>query len=139
MNHTMNSNSLDYEETAHIKAPSMLRLISPCIHLLPPSDFKDLLLDLTYLEASLIALQHQTSPLQTLGNSMTNSVTLDDLQEQVQKIDTHYGWVLATDFASVSRIFPTTNKNDTKDWLRKIHARYNEICTTLDSPTKYVA
>jgi hypothetical protein len=135
----MESNSPHSEKLTETKKPNMLHLIAPHVHLLPPSDFKDLLLDLTYLEASFTVFQHQTSPLQTFGNSESESMTLDNLQEQIQKIDTHYGWVLATDLESVSKIFPTTNKNDTKDWLRKIHARYTDICTTLNSPTKYVA
>jgi hypothetical protein len=131
----MNLNTVKPEKSIDTKPANMLHLIAPSIHILPPSDFKDLLLELIYLEASLIVFQHQTSPLRATYHVQKDAVTLRDLKAQIQKIDTHYGWVLATDSAAVSGRFSTMREEEAKTWLGAICARYNEICTTLNEPS----
>jgi hypothetical protein len=102
---------------------------------LPASDFKDLLMSLQQLEAPTDELLRQ------VGSSPTSRKGVQELLEQTRclerryaDIDTHYGWVLASDRALVARVFGS----DVVDaevgaslWMRRVSKRHRDIKAAL--------
>jgi hypothetical protein len=94
----------------------------PDIALLPPSDFRDLIH---------LLQQHFTSFTALSGRSPSDSSILYDLAKQRREIDTHYGWVLASDCALVGRTLSLGDAKDTKCRMQRIYTEYDRIREVL--------
>jgi hypothetical protein len=117
----------------------------PNIDLLPASDFKDLLTSIVHFQTafdqfSLRLLIVQGSPLAD-GSIMRRNVAMQllrdvlTLSQQGQEIDAHYGWVLASDIAMVSRAFGPANghtEEDARAWLNNMCTEQGRMRKALD-------
>jgi hypothetical protein len=88
------------------------------IALLPPSDFKDLF----------HLLQQHFTTFNLFSERSRDARILDELAKQRRKIDTHYGWVLASDSVLVGRMV----NEDAKVWVKSLHESYDKIGIALD-------
>jgi hypothetical protein len=108
----------------------MLKPLSPDINaLLPPSDFKDLLL----------AIQHYLSTYSALLASPPSDKERDEqlavLLRQSQEIDASYGWVLASDIGMVARTF-SGDETAARGWMREVVSRVEVIREALKRETR---
>jgi hypothetical protein len=109
------------------------------INLLPPSDFKDLLISVRQLEGATDRFRLQLSLMQTsLGQagqntSMQLSIAehiLDEANRLLQKydnLDRHYGWVLARDSDHVARVMGQNGEQrgrEAQQWMNDICGRF---------------
>jgi hypothetical protein len=108
----------------------------PNIHLLPPSDFKDLLFSLHALEAPTSELlQALAAP--TLRYHSAQKLLLEQtrcLERRYTDIDTYYGWVLASDREFVARMFERAEMVDDEGaatWMKRVSERHAEIRDSL--------
>jgi hypothetical protein len=108
----------------------------PNIHILPPSDFKDLLLSLRALEEPTSELL-QAFAAPTLPYHSAQKLLLEQtrcLERKYTDIDTHYGWVLASDREFVARMFERTEMADDEGvatWMKRVSERHAEIRDSL--------
>jgi hypothetical protein len=93
--------------------------LSPNIHLLPASDFHDLILAIDHHFSTYNTFL--TSPPSEKGRNQKLAILL----HQIQEIDASYGWVLASDIGMVARIFSgdeTAARSCMRGMVRKIEA-----------------
>jgi hypothetical protein len=93
----------------------------PDIALLPPSEFTDLLQ---------LLQQHFTSFNLLSEHSSRDSSITSDLTKQRREIDTHYGWVLASDSTLVGRILVAGDRigdGNAKGEMKRIWEGYERI------------
>lgn len=84
---------------------------------LPPSDFKDLLL----------LLSHHKASFNTIATSKHHhEAALRALKQQSNDIDTHYGWVLASDSALIAGMFEGQEGVEAKTWMKRLFEEYEE-------------
>lgn len=108
----------------------------PNIQLLPPSDFKDLLLALQALETPTSELL-QSFAAPRLSYHSAQKLLLEKMRSLERKytdIDTHYGWVLASDRKSVARMFEQaemTNAEGVATWMKRVSEQHAEIRDSL--------
>jgi hypothetical protein len=123
----------------------MRQPIMPDLTLLPSSDFKDLILLIhSYHKSYHIlsgCLRLLRSPIgfgDSVAQQSPTAVLLADfkvLEQQRNDINTHYGWVLASDTALVGRIFGAEKDcevGDVKAWLAGLCAEYEQVRDALD-------
>jgi len=107
--------------------------------LLPPSDFKDLLISLQEVEALTddlfrhvcIPPNSATPRTYTRQQLLTRARTL---QQEYADLDTHYGWVLASDRELLARMFEPANENgklNASVWMKNVCERYEETKAEL--------
>tara|TARA_R110002003_G_scaffold175_14_gene14292 strand:- start:11685 stop:12122 length:438 start_codon:yes stop_codon:yes gene_type:complete len=117
---------------------------SPDIHVLPPSDLKDLLILIGDLMISIDKFVHRVSPLQASLTAREMFCLkydagkyLDEakyLKQRCREVDAHYGWVLASDIVHVTQMFETDSEkghDNAKYWMRSVFDRYEELKTKL--------
>jgi hypothetical protein len=107
----------------------MLDPLSSNIHLLPPSDFHDLIL----------AIQQHISAYNTFLTSPPSEKERDQklaiLLRQSQEIDASYGWVLASDMGMVARIF-SGDEIAARSWMRGVVSSVEVIREALKRETR---
>jgi hypothetical protein len=110
----------------------------------PPSEFRDLVDEIvrvnvasTHVFGELALLQCRIQEL-ALGSREQQGITVrilsmaSDLERQYQKLDTHYGWVLASDHAHVSRVLCSYfGEDEAERWLGWVNAEMAESRSTL--------
>jgi hypothetical protein len=89
-------------------------------HILPSSDFADLILVISHHELSFHAFL--TSP----PASPQLEKQLSILQQQSRDLSAHYGWVLASDVVMVGRMFGGDEER-AREWVRSLVRRVDEI------------
>jgi hypothetical protein len=103
--------------------------LSPNIHLLPASDFHDLIL----------AIDHHFSSYNTLLTSPPSDNSRDQklasLLHQSHEIDRSYGWVLASDLLLVARIF-SGDETAARSWVREVVRKVEAIREALRRETR---
>jgi hypothetical protein len=117
---------------------------SPDIHVLPPSDLKDLLILIADLMISVDEFVHRVSPLQAsltareiLYLKYDAGKNLDEvkcLEQRCREVYAHYGWVLASDIVHIAQMFEMDSEKGhdyAKYWVRSVFERYEELKTKL--------
>jgi hypothetical protein len=103
--------------------------IPPDIHLLPPSDFHDLIL----------AIDHHFSTYNTFLTSPPSEKERDQklaiLLRQSQEIDASYGWVLASDIGMVARTF-SGDETAAREWMREVVSKVEAMREALKRETR---
>jgi hypothetical protein len=113
----------------------------PDVEVLPPSDFKDLLIAILNLKRDTDEFIRQIPRLQASFNitvrcsfsqlSIAERILGDiDCQEKrYSELDTHYGWVLASDYACVARAFGRDGvaAEDARTWISNVCRKHGEI------------
>jgi hypothetical protein len=107
----------------------MLDPLSSNIHLLPPSDFHDLIL----------AIQQHISAYNTFLTFPPSEKERDQklaiLLRQSQEINTSYGWVLASDVSMVARMF-SGDETAARSWVREMVGKIDAIREALKRETR---
>lgn len=102
----------------------------PNIYLLPPSDFKDLIMSLQQLEFfydNLLNRMHLPQILNTPQKRLVRQARW--LQKEYANIGTHYGWVLASDYVLLERMFLPADIDINvcpRMWMKNLCERYEE-------------
>jgi hypothetical protein len=109
------------------------------VNLLPPSDFKDLLVSILKFEESSDRFRLQLSPMQTSlsqaeqHTSLQLSVAQQILEEanrllhKHDDLERHYGWALAGDFDHVGRVLGTGREErgrEARQWMIDVCGRF---------------
>ena len=115
----------------------------------PPSDFKDLVdcilklnLASAHIFSELASLQHRLNKISSgpyeQREIATQIVSLGSgLEAQYQELDTHYGWVLASDNALVHKVLQSYfgDNEGAERWLRTVNVemadRRSALCEIL--------
>jgi hypothetical protein len=107
----------------------MLDPLSPNIHLLPPSDFHNLIL----------AIQQHISAYNTFLTSPPSEKERDQklaiLLRQSQEINASYGWVLASDIGMVARTF-SGDETAAREWMREVVSKVEAMREALKRETR---
>jgi hypothetical protein len=103
--------------------------LSPDIHLLPPSDFHDLILAIHHHFSTFNAFL--ASPPSEKERDQKLAISL----RQSQEIDASYGWVLASDICMVARMF-SGDDTAAREWMRGVVSRMEAIREALKRETR---
>jgi hypothetical protein len=103
--------------------------LSPDIHLLPPSDFYDLIL----------AIHHHFSTYTAFLASPPSDNSRDEelaiLLRQSREINASYGWVLASDIGMVARMF-SGDETAAREWMREVVSSVEAMREALKRETR---
>jgi hypothetical protein len=107
---------------------------------IPPSDFKNLLttaLDLLTSSTRFLEKLHAhppTTSLSTTTAAAAVAATAKALLKRHKNLDTHYGWVLASDNASMGKALRgicTVEQQQSSDWFRDLVAELENLRRSL--------
>jgi hypothetical protein len=108
---------------------------------IPASDFEDLLLAIICLERTAESLIESLSMTKALfdithpiketqfATSRHYLAAFEALEKKYQELDTHYGWVLASDYALVGAVVSRTvcTEDEPDEWMKNIYQRHNKM------------
>jgi hypothetical protein len=117
----------------------------PDVEVLPPSDFKDLLIAILDLEQDTDEFIRQISLLQASFNMAVRRSSaqlriaeqilgdIDCQEKRYSELDTHYGWVLASDYACVAKAFGQDGVavEDARAWINGVCGKYGKMSDAL--------